>query len=175
MGGNGQARGGRRRHPCNDEQRRQCPPGMCHRVRSGITHKMPSRYWAISFGPMRSTWQDSSSVRGVTRSVRQASMAIFAWRAMAASSPRLIRRAVTCLEESTRAGESRWRKLTSRHLQTCSCLTLPEKKKPHAPYPFDQERRAAAGRSVQAPAMAGSRQRWCRRRRSVRPFLDHSK
>ena len=40
MGGNGQARGGRRLHPCNDEQRRQCPPGLCHRVRSGITHKV---------------------------------------------------------------------------------------------------------------------------------------
>jgi hypothetical protein len=41
MGGNGQARGGRRLPPpCNDEQRRQCPPGLCHRVRSGITHKV---------------------------------------------------------------------------------------------------------------------------------------
>ena len=40
MGGNGQARGGRRLHPCNDEQRRQCPPGLCHRVRSGVTHKV---------------------------------------------------------------------------------------------------------------------------------------
>jgi hypothetical protein len=26
--------------PRNDEQRRQCPPGLCHRVRSGITHKV---------------------------------------------------------------------------------------------------------------------------------------
>jgi hypothetical protein len=40
MGGNGQARGGRRLHPCNNEQRCQCPPGMCHRVCSGITHKV---------------------------------------------------------------------------------------------------------------------------------------
>ena len=40
MGGNGQARGGRRLHPCNDEQRRQCPPGLCHRVRSGVTQQV---------------------------------------------------------------------------------------------------------------------------------------
>ncbi|PUE06246.1 hypothetical protein B9Z51_15615 [Limnohabitans sp. T6-5] len=40
MGGNGQARGGSRLPPCNDEQRRQCPPGPCHRVRSGISHKV---------------------------------------------------------------------------------------------------------------------------------------
>ena len=40
MGGNGQTREGRRLHPCNDEQRRQCPPGLCHRVRSGITRKV---------------------------------------------------------------------------------------------------------------------------------------
>ena len=40
MGSNGQARVGRRLHPCNDEQRRQCPSGLCHRVRGGITHKV---------------------------------------------------------------------------------------------------------------------------------------
>jgi len=40
MGGNGQARGGRRLPPCNDEQGRQCPPGLCHRVRSGVTQQV---------------------------------------------------------------------------------------------------------------------------------------
>jgi hypothetical protein len=27
-------------HPCNDEQRRQYPPGLCHRARSGVTDKV---------------------------------------------------------------------------------------------------------------------------------------
>ena len=37
MGRSGKARGGRRLHPCNDEQRRQSAPGQCHRARSGLT------------------------------------------------------------------------------------------------------------------------------------------
>jgi hypothetical protein len=36
----GKARGGRRITPCNDEQRSQRIPQLCHRVRSGLTQKV---------------------------------------------------------------------------------------------------------------------------------------
>jgi len=42
----------------------------------GSLSEMPSRCCAISFGPTRSTLNDSSTVRGVVSSMRQASLAM---------------------------------------------------------------------------------------------------